>query len=160
VTAAVILAQSEPIFQVAKAADNGTANLPNVPVVAREVLLGGKALQDEDMKAIIPLVNSNAIVKLHLADNQFGDAAAEALAAALESNESLTYVSLHKNRIGSQGGMAFAKAVRANATLKTLFLTMNPIGDDALVAIDEANKARKIPMVGLNGLVMDQPQHR
>ena len=62
-----------------------------------------------------------------------------ALAEALESNTTLTFLDLYDNNLGPEGGMAFAEALKSNTTLKKLQLGYNnDLGDDAEKALKAA----------------------
>ena len=55
--------------------------------------------------------------------NAIGDAGAEALAAALETNQGLQHLTVSDNKIGGAGVAAFGNALKHNTTLKELSLT-------------------------------------
>ncbi|KAJ1621725.1 hypothetical protein T492DRAFT_1067474 [Pavlovales sp. CCMP2436] len=93
--------------------------------------------------------SNSALTLLDLSENNLGDASAIALATALSallepaildrgaaalahalnSNETLTELSLFYNGVGDNGAVAFAEALRANHTLRSLDLFYNRISD-------------------------------
>jgi len=62
------------------------------------VNLNQKMIRDCHAKALCKAVNKYEVKRLDLQDNQLGDAGAEAIAAMLRTNRSLTYINLYGNR--------------------------------------------------------------
>ena len=123
-----------------------------------EIQIVRQGLTDADADAIVALIGEGHAKKLHLAYNSLGPAAAAKLAACLESNTTLTWLSLHGNCIGDAGGMALARFLRASAsnpTLKSLYLSANELSGSTKEALLNANEAREgSKLNGLNGLVL------
>jgi len=76
-----------------------------------EVRLQGKMIRACHVKALCEAVNKYEVKELQLSGNQLGDAGAEAIAAMLRTNRSLTYLELHRNKIGDAGKKALREAV-------------------------------------------------
>jgi len=112
-----------------------------------------------DAAAIVSLLapgGAKPLTKLVLSDNNLGDDTAKLIAAQLETNTTLTYLSLHKNQLGEEGGKALAHALATGCSaLSTLFLTLNPLSDGSREELKKANASRTSPLTGLNGLVLD-----
>ena len=75
------------------------------------VLLNAKMIRDCHVEALCEAVNKYKVKKLNLGHNQLGDAGAEAIAAMLRTNRSLTYLTLRYNKIGDAGKKAVREAV-------------------------------------------------
>ena len=73
--------------------------------------LGCKMIRDCHVEALCEAVNKYKVKTLYLAFNQLGDAGAEAIAAMLRTNRSLTHLSLGGNKIGDAGKKALREAV-------------------------------------------------
>ena len=76
-----------------------------------QVILECKMLRDCHVEALCEAVNKYEVEKLYLNGNQLGDAGAEAIAAMLRTNRSLTYLNLGRNKIGDAGKKALREAV-------------------------------------------------
>jgi len=74
--------------------------------------LGCKMVRDGHVEALCEAVNKYEVKKLDLGGNQLGDAGAEAIAAMLRTNRSLTFLSLTHNKIGDAGKKAVREAVK------------------------------------------------
>ena len=77
----------------------------------REVRLNAKMIRDSHVKALCEAVNKYEVKVLALHNNQLGDAGAEAIAAMLRTNRSLTTLDLTSNKIGDAGKKAVREAV-------------------------------------------------
>ena len=75
------------------------------------VILDRKMIRDCHVKALCEAVNKYEVKMLALAGNQLGDAGAEAIAAMLRTNRSLTKLDLQFNQIGDAGKKALREAV-------------------------------------------------
>ena len=73
--------------------------------------LMNKMIRDCHVEALCEAVNKYEVKELYLAENQLGDAGAEAIAAMLRTNRSLTYLNLIRNVIGAAGKRAVREAV-------------------------------------------------
>ena len=128
-----------------------------VKEIGGEVTINQQNLGEADVPAIVSLLaQEGRVQKLILSDDGLGDAEVTAIAKQLETNTSLTYLSLHKNKIsGGKDGGALAQALQNGCpNLTTLFMTQNPLTDEAMLALTQANAARSKPLSGLNGLVL------
>ncbi|KAL9988300.1 hypothetical protein ACROYT_G002732 [Oculina patagonica] len=67
-----------------------------------------------------------------------GESGALALARALRTNCSLTYLDLQENAIGDSGAAAIGEALQSNRNLTHLYLNSNKIGDRGAVALAKA----------------------
>ena len=76
-----------------------------------DVDLGAKMIRDCHVEALCEAVNKYEVKELWLGQNELGDAGAEAIAAMLRTNRSLTYVYLLDNKIGDAGKKALEEAV-------------------------------------------------
>jgi len=77
-----------------------------------KVNLEGKMIRASHAKALCEAVNKYEVKGLRLYGNQLGDAGAEAIAAMLRTNRSLTSLDLQENKIGAAGKQALRKAVK------------------------------------------------
>jgi len=100
-----------------------------------EVNLQYKMIRDSHAKALCEAVNKYEVKRLFLDCNQLGDAGAEAIAAMLRTNRSVTYLSLGGNQLGDAGAEAIAAMLRTNRSLTDLNLARNKIGDAGAEAI-------------------------
>jgi hypothetical protein len=73
--------------------------------------LQSKMIRDSHVEALCEAVNKYEVKKLLLGGNQLGVAGAEAIAAMLRTNRSLTLLYLTENRIGGAGKKAVREAV-------------------------------------------------
>ena len=80
--------------------------------------LGAKMLRDCHVEALFEAVNKYEVKKLRLYDNRLGDAGAEAIAAMLRTNRSLTTLDLQFNKIGDAGKKALREAVEGREGFK------------------------------------------
>ena len=76
-----------------------------------KVDLRAKMVRDCHVEALCEAVNKYEVKRLNLTFNQLGDAGAEAIAAMLRTNRSLTYLSLQRNPISDAGKKALEEAV-------------------------------------------------
>ena len=74
------------------------------------VYLEAKTIRDCRAEALCEAVHKYEVKELNLRDNQLGDAGAEAIAAMLRTNRSLTTLYLSFNKIGDAGEKALRKA--------------------------------------------------
>jgi len=109
----------------------------------RTVNLDCKMIRDGHVEALCEAVNKYDVKQLHLYGNQLGDAGAEAIAAMLRTNSSLTLLFLQGNNIGDAGAEAIAAMLRTNRSLTTLYLHDNKIGDAGKKAVREAVEGRE-----------------
>lgn len=72
-----------------------------------------------------------------------GESGASALARALRSNCSLTYLNLGYNAIGETGAAAIGEALQSNCNLTHLYLTKNKIGDRGVEALAKALQSKR-----------------
>lgn len=72
-----------------------------------------------------------------------GVSGASALARALRTNCSLTYLNLGDNAIGDSGAAAIANALKSNRNLTHLYLTKNNIGDRGVEALAKALQSER-----------------
>jgi len=78
-----------------------------------EVSLRRKMIRDCHAEALCEAVNKYEVKELYLNNNQLGDAGAEAIAAMLRTNRSLTILYMQGNKIGYHaGGKALREAVK------------------------------------------------
>ena len=82
-----------------------------------QVDLQEKMIRGGHAEALCEAVNKYEVKELWLGENQLGDAGAEAIAAMLRTNRSLTYLNLSHNMIGNAGAKAFAAMLRTNRSL-------------------------------------------
>ena len=75
------------------------------------VYLSGKMIRACHVEALCEAVNKYEVKELYLMDNRLGDAGAEAIAAMLRTNRSLTKLWLFDNKIGDAGKQAVQEAV-------------------------------------------------
>ena len=106
------------------------------------VNLGLKMLRPCHVEALFAAVNKYEVKGLNLNGNQLGDAGAEAIAAMLRTNRSLTFLDLERNKIGDAGAEAIAAMLRTNRSLTELWLR-NEIGDAGKKALREAVAGRE-----------------
>ena len=71
---------------------------------------------------------NQSIQSLNLHGNQIGDAGARALGAALQVNQTIQSLNLELNQIGSTGAQALGTALKVNQSLQSLNLKLNYIG--------------------------------
>ena len=76
------------------------------------VYLDAKMIRGCHVEALCEAVNKYEVKKLNLSNNQLGDAGAQAIAAMLRTNRSLTILNLKFNKIGDAGKKAVIKAVK------------------------------------------------
>ena len=70
-------------------------------------------IRDGHAEALCEAVNKYEVKELYLNNNQLGDAGAEAIAAMLRTNRSLTILYMQGNKIGYHaGGKALREAVK------------------------------------------------
>ena len=75
--------------------------------------LEAKTIRDCRAEALCEAVHKYEVKELNLRDNQLGDAGAEAIAAMLRTNRSLTSLNLRHNKsIGDAGEKAVREAVK------------------------------------------------
>ena len=72
-----------------------------------------------------------------------GESGALALARALRTNCTLTYLDLQENEIGDSGAAAIGEALQSNRNLTHLYLNSNKIGDRGAVALAQALQSRR-----------------
>ena len=72
-----------------------------------------------------------------------GEFGASALARALRTNCSLTYLNLGYNAIGETGAAAIGEALQSNCNLTHLYLTKNKIGDRGAEALAKALRSER-----------------
>ena len=83
--------------------------------------LGNKMIRDSHVEALCKAVNKYEVNELNLNGNQLGDAGAEAIAAIVRTNRSVTHLSLAFNKIGDTGkGAAGGRQSRAARASKEL----------------------------------------
>jgi len=92
------------------------------------VILNAKMIRDCHAEALCEAVNKYEVEMLDLKGNQLGDAGAEAIAAMLRTNRSLTCLELQFNQLGDAGAEAIAAMLRTNRSLTFLDLGGNRIG--------------------------------
>ena len=73
--------------------------------------LSCKMIRAGHVKALCEAVNKYEVKDLWLNGNQLGDAGAEAIAAMLRTNRSVTSLNLRNNKIGDAGKKAVREAV-------------------------------------------------
>ena len=104
--------------------------------------LSQKMIRDSHVEALCEAVNKYEVKELWLNGNQLGDAGAEAIAAMLRTNRSLTFLDLERNKIGDAGAEAIAAMLRTNRSLTVLSMR-NEIGDAGKKALREAVAGRE-----------------
>ena len=82
-------------------------------------------------------------IMCYLANGIIGEAGASALARALRTNCSLTYLNLGYNAIGETGAAAIGEALQSNCNLTHLYLTKNKIGDRGAEALAKALRSER-----------------
>jgi len=107
------------------------------------VNLSSKMIRACHAEALCEAVNKYEVKDLYLFRNQLGDAGAEAIAAMLRTNRSLTDLDLRSNKIGDAGAEAIAAMLRTNRSLTELNLNGNRIGDAGKKALREAVEGRE-----------------
>ena len=75
------------------------------------VVIQYKMIRECHVEALFEAVNKYEVKDLNLNRNQLGDAGAEAIAAMLRTNRSLTKLVLRDNKIGNAGNKALREAV-------------------------------------------------
>jgi hypothetical protein len=100
-----------------------------------------KMIRDCHVEALCEAVNKYTVKELFLANNQLGDAGAEAIAAMLRTNRSLKCLNLEGNQLEDAGAEAIAAMLRTNRSLTYLDLQRNRIGDAGKKAVQEAWEA-------------------
>jgi len=83
-----------------------------------KVDLNSKMIRDCHVEALCEAVNKYEVKELWLDGNQLGDAGAEAIAARLRTNTSLTKLCLFGNKIGDAGKQALREAVEGREGFK------------------------------------------
>ena len=122
---------------------------------ATEIQIANQGLDDGDAEAIVALLAEGHVTKLNLANNNLGARAAAEIAKCLETNTTLTSLSLHSNGIGDVGAGHFTSFLQGrNASLTSLFLSDNYLGAGVKDALSAANEARTPKLSGLTGLVL------
>jgi len=91
----------------------------------------------------IIVVNDPNLTTLDISGNQFGDAGAEDLVDALQSNNTLKSLDISGNHIGIDGTEALAGALKVNNKITTLNLSDNYIRDTGAKALAEALKVNE-----------------
>ena len=103
-----------------------------LPPGKSKLTLRGRHLSPEKAQKLAEsLPNNTTLKKLHLGNNNIGDAGLTAIAAALETNTTLQKLNLGNSHVGDAGAMALANALRKNCSLEIVNLWSNPIGHDA-----------------------------
>ncbi|KAF9322929.1 hypothetical protein BG006_001946 [Podila minutissima] len=96
---------------------------------------------DNGAQALAAALRTNSTLTiLNLDQNLIGDSGAQALAAALRTNSTLTSLDLRSIEIGFRGVQALSAALRTNSTLASLDLRANRIGDKKAQVLFEALK--------------------
>lgn len=91
----------------------------------------GSDVDDMAVTWLADAIKSNQQIKLERLDLtlKVSDKGAKQLAQALQTNTSLTHLSLATNKISDEGGVELAKALESNSTLEVLWLPGNNMGD-------------------------------
>jgi len=79
-----------------------------------------KMIRGCHVEALCEAVNKYEVKKLNLSNNQLGDAGAQAIAAMLRTNRSLTILNLKFNKIGDAGKKAVREVVEGREGFKLL----------------------------------------
>lgn len=90
------------------------------------VYLSGNGLDTAEAPALAQCLEQNKLRGLYLSVNHLGDTGATQLAAALQRNSSLEFLSLASNGIGDAGVIALAEAARQHPSLVSLDLGYAP----------------------------------
>ena len=111
---------------------------------------------DDTCMAII----SSSLIKpgRRVSFNHIGDEGAKALAAALNTNQSLTTLTLFYNDIGPDGAVALAKALHKNMCLQELHVSGNKIGNEGAEGLARAlcsNESLRILNINRTGISVD-----
>ncbi len=85
-------------------------------------------------------IRKNILTELYLSGCRVNDETCVAIAEALETSNSLTYLNLRRNNFGKRGWMALSKALKTNSSLRVLHLGDNSLGDEGCIAIAEGLK--------------------
>ncbi len=81
------------------------------------------------------LQTNTTLTSMYLDDNGIGAAGATALATALQTNTTLTELNLDDNDVGNAGATALATALQTNTMLTSLSLRFNDIGNAGATAL-------------------------
>jgi hypothetical protein len=101
----------------------------------RELNLSGKQIGDAGAQALATALETNSSLStLWLNNNQIGAEGAQDLATALQTNKTLTGLDLWNNQIGDAGAQALSSALHTNSSLRELYLLGNQIGDAGVTA--------------------------
>jgi hypothetical protein len=100
----------------------------------------------------IALETNNTMEEIILSENNIGDIGAQAIATALETNKTLRMLNLEGNNIGDIGAQAIATALLINNTLRTLNLEGNHIGHVGAQALATVLLKNPIPRRNLHEL--------
>ena len=108
--------QIKPLFKEFDKEKKGIEKAQLVKIVERlkedECIIGKiPYVAEENVEALFEAVNKYEVKDLNLNRNQLGDAGAEAIAAMLRTNRSLTKLVLRDNKIGNAGNKALREAV-------------------------------------------------
>jgi hypothetical protein len=89
-----------------------------------------QVLRAESGKALAEALQTNTtLTQLSLNNNKLGDAGGCALAMALQTNTTLTQLDLDVNELGAESSKAMGEALKMNTTLTQLSLNSNQLGD-------------------------------
>jgi len=95
---------------------------PGRTVNLGKVSLYAKMIRDCHVEALCEAVDKYEVMELNLDRNQLGDAGAEAIAAMLRTNRSLTFLDLSRNKIGDAGKKAVREAVEGREGFELFLL--------------------------------------
>ncbi|KAJ3333753.1 hypothetical protein HDU76_004249 [Blyttiomyces sp. JEL0837] len=123
---------------------NACKNLGIVPVSyfaertsASEIVLRHHGLGVKGAQAVAAVLeNNNTITCLDLSNNWIESGGAY-IGRSLQINRTLAYLNLTDNRLGLQGGLEMAEMLSFNGSLKTLILKGNSLGDKEATSLAE-----------------------
>jgi len=96
-------------------------------------------LREGGAQAIAAALHENhTLTDLNLENNRLREGGAQAIAAALRENHTLANLNLGVNALREGGAQAIAAALRVNTTLQTLYLWRNELGEGGESAVRES----------------------
>ncbi|XP_067046669.1 glutamate-rich protein 3-like isoform X2 [Acropora muricata] len=121
----------------------------------RMLLLHGNPLTDEGVEILVDAVvkTSNiSLMNLDLGDCGLTVEGAKHVARLIESNNTITILTVSGNIFGLEGWKAISNALKTNSTLETLSLDFSKIGDEEAVLIAEGlQECKNLRSIDLEG---------
>jgi hypothetical protein len=132
--------------------DSIISALSKIPTLEEVTIIHSKISTEEqewDGTCLTDLCRSKSIKILTLTfDTELRDAHIEAMAEALETNETLKHISIRANTLGTSAGMAMGKVLNTNRTLERLRVQLSS-DEFAAPIVDALHKNKYLQKLGL-----------